>query len=133
MTVASLNARLLARKGDARPAPIDSDEDRVRPPVCRMSVGVTESLLHNASLPHEPGTENPHARVRVSLRLTGERHRRLRLASIHLNASLQQILTHALDQYLAQLTPACPCMGEAGAGSGTDDCLAATSQAGARA
>ncbi|MDZ7711811.1 MAG: hypothetical protein U5L06_01215 [Rhodovibrio sp.] len=106
MTVASLNARLLARKGDARPAPIDTGEGRARPTPPRPVAG---SWQVPAVWPEEPAGD-PRARARVSLRLDEARHRRLRLAAIHLDASLQQILTHALDRYLAQVAPDCPCM-----------------------
>ena len=139
MTVASLNARLLARKGDARPAPLDTGAGRARPASARPAAGtwpsspVSSPVSSPASspvsssvwppvLPGEPGG-GAHARARVSLRLDDARHRRLRLAAIHLDASLQQLLTHALDQYLAQVAPDCPCMGRgctAGAGADCD-------------
>jgi hypothetical protein len=108
MTVASLNARLLARKGDARPAPIDTGEGRAYPMSARSFAG---SWPASAVWPEEPQTGDPRSRARVSLRLDDARHRRLRIAAIHLDASLQQILTQALDQYLAQIAPDCPCMG----------------------
>ena len=64
---------------------------------------------------------DPRSRARVSLRLDDRRHRRLRIAAVHLDASLQQLLTHALDQYLAQVAPDCPCMGHGCvAGEGAD-------------
>ena len=117
MTVASLNARLLARKGDARPAPIDTGEGRARPAMARPSAGTWPAP---AAWPEEPAGD-PRSRARVSLRLDDARHRRLRLAAIHLDASLQQLLTHALDQYLAQVAPDCPCMGRGCvAGEGAD-------------
>ena len=111
MTVVSLNARLLARKGDARPAPIDTGEGRARPASADPAIGrpTAGPWPAPAAWPEEPAGD-PRRRVRVSLRLDDGRHRRLRLAAIHLDASLQQILTHALDQYLAQVAPDCPCM-----------------------
>ena len=126
MTVASLNARLLARKGDARPAPIDTGEDRARPTSPRP---VSGSWQTPAAWPDEPASD-PRSRARVSLRLDDARHRRLRLAAIHLDASLQQILTHALDQYLAQVAPDCPCMGR---GCASGEPCASTPQRGGTA
>ena len=128
MTVASLNARLLARKGDARPAPIDTGEGRARPasahPASAHPVPGRPSAGHwpaPAAWPEEPAG-NPRSRARVSLRLDDGRHRRLRLAAIHLDASLQQILTHALDQYLAEVAPDCPCMGRGCLAPESADC-----------
>lgn len=119
MTVASLNARLLARKGDARPAPIEGSESRARPapagPAPAPGTGPT-------ALPGDPPAGDPRSRARVSLRLDDARHRRLRLAAIHLDASLQQVLTAALDHYLAQVTPDCPCMDSHGAASDGQAC-----------
>jgi hypothetical protein len=122
MTVASLNARLLARKGDARPAPIDTGKDRARAASAHPSKGrPTAGPWPAAAGPETPATD-PRSRARVSLRLDDGRHRRLRLAAIHLDASLQQILTHALDQYLAQVAPDCPCMGHACLAPESADC-----------
>lgn len=119
MTVASLNARLLARKGDARPAPIDTGEGRARPVTSRPAAGTWPAP---AVWPEEPAAGDPRSRARVSLRLDDARHRRLRLAAIHLDASLQQILTHALDQYLAQVALDCPCMGRGCVAREGEDC-----------
>jgi hypothetical protein len=133
MTVASLNARLLARKGDARPAPIDTGEGRARPApsapaspaIQRPSPGPWPAP---AAWPEEPAGD-PRSRARVSLRLDDARHRRLRLAAIHLDASLQQLLTHALDQYLAQVAPDCPCMGRGC--TSAEDCPSTAREGGA--
>ncbi|MBK1670891.1 hypothetical protein CKO28_23040 [Rhodovibrio sodomensis] len=128
MTVASLNARLLARKGDARPAPIDTGEGRARPIPSRPAA---DAWPAPAVWPEEPVAGDPRSRARVSLRLDDARHRRLRLAAIHLDASLQQILTHALDQYLAQVALDCPCMARGRAGS--EACQAAAPSGGGAA
>ncbi len=44
-------------------------------------------------------------RARVSLRLNQERHLRLRLTAAHMQTTLQDILTEALDNYLNQISP----------------------------
>ncbi len=46
------------------------------------------------------GTNHPE-RVKLSLRLDGDRHLRLKLLSAHLRKSSQEILVSALDSYLA--------------------------------
>jgi hypothetical protein len=126
MTVASLNARLLARKGDARPAPIDTGEGRARPSMPRPSAG---NWPAPAAWPEEPAGD-PRSRARVSLRLDDVRHRRLRIAAIHLDASLQQLLTHALDQYLAQVALDCPCMGRGCLALDSADCAGPSANGG---
>jgi hypothetical protein len=45
------------------------------------------------------------ARARLTLRLDETRHLRLKLTSAHLQRSLQEILTEALDRYLDQVSP----------------------------
>jgi hypothetical protein len=86
-----------------------------------------------ATLPEEPAAGDPRSRARVSLRLDDTRHRRLRIASIHLDASLQQILTHALDQFLAQVAVDCPCMSRGGGEPDGRTCRDADDQAGGAA
>jgi hypothetical protein len=57
--------------------------------------------------PKEPPSRRGHGKTaKVSLRLDDERHRKLRLASVHQQLSGQQILLKALDAYLATYAPA---------------------------
>ncbi len=48
----------------------------------------------------------PDPRTRLSLRLDPERHLKLKLSAAHLQQSLQDLLTAALDGYLEQVGPA---------------------------
>jgi hypothetical protein len=64
------------------------------------------------------GTASPtnEDRARVTLRLDEARHFRLKLASAHMQQSLQEILNAALDHYLDQVGPeilrdGCVCIG----------------------
>jgi hypothetical protein len=52
----------------------------------------------------------------VSVRLDRERHLKLKLTAAHLESSLQDVITDALDRYLEQLGPEvlrhdCACLG----------------------
>ena len=56
--------------------------------------------------PKEPPSRRGSGKsAKVSLRLDDERHRKLRLASVHQQLSGQQILLKALDAYLADCAP----------------------------
>ncbi|MFT5540351.1 MAG: hypothetical protein ACI82H_001881 [Alphaproteobacteria bacterium] len=77
--------------------------------------------------PAPPSTDNisPEGRARVTLRLNEARHFRLKLAGAHMQQSLQEILTAALDHYLDQVGPeilreGCVCIG-ADAENGRDN------------
>lgn len=107
MTVASLNASLLTRKGDARPSAATSALSRSGPndnsvPLKTEAAEVARLAGREAAV-EAALRRNREGRVRISLRLEPERHRQLRLASVHLEASLQDILTQALDAYLSGL------------------------------
>lgn len=107
MTVASLNASLLTRKGDARPSGVTSTLSRsgsngkaIAPTTQASEVA---RLAGRQAAVEAALRRDREGRVRISLRLEPERHRQLRLASVHLEASLQDILTQALDAYLSGL------------------------------
>ncbi|WP_327785520.1 hypothetical protein [Sphingomonas changnyeongensis] len=51
----------------------------------------------------EPGRADQGRKAAFTLRLDGDRHLRLRLASAVRNRSAQQIVTEALDQFLAAM------------------------------
>jgi hypothetical protein len=74
------------------PAPSEpAPRRRPTPPVGRASTSASEMP------PSKPGKS-----AKVSLRLDDERHRKLRLVSVHQHLSGQQILLAALDAYLAK-------------------------------
>lgn len=107
MTVASLNASLLTRKGDARPSGATSGLSRsgsngTAIPLKTQAAEVARLAGRQAAVEAKLRRDRE-GRVRISLRLEPERHRQLRLASVHLEASLQDILTQALDAYLSGL------------------------------
>ncbi len=132
---ASLSSALLARKGQARPASrsivyADQDApllaDKALPP---ERPAVPDKIeVQSAPPPIAPARSSARTRVgkraqpgmarnnkaAFTLRLDGERHLKLRLASAHANLSAQQIVCAALDKYLADYAPAlaggdCPC------------------------
>ncbi len=115
---AVLSSALLARKGSALPTGYT--------PIRAQDVGAARSANENAGKPHPlpppalvarggpPPTEN--GRARVSVRLDRERHLKLKLTAAHLQSSLQDIFTDALDRYLEQIGPEvlrsdCACLG----------------------
>lgn len=83
---AKLTSALLARKGSAAPAGYAPAKGRGR---------------KGKSGPRADGAAD--APVKLSLRLDAKRHLRLRLTAEHMEASLQEVLTRALDSYLDQL------------------------------
>lgn len=101
---ATLASGLLARKGEAVPTSLV-----VLPIVPRAPTGEIKPEL---SAPRGGGAA---AAAKLSLRLDGDRHRRLRVASLHLGRSGQQILVEALDAYLERSAEAilggqCACL-----------------------
>lgn len=107
---AKLTAELLARKGAAAPAGFTPVAIAGNPRVPRASALIRREAIAAAGVPRAKdgsdddggdGTE----RARVTLRLDEARHLRLKLAAAHLQKSLQEILTTALDRYLDQVAP----------------------------
>lgn len=94
MKIATLSSNLLARKGAAQPSPAAAQTPNLTP-------------VRGAPQTHERAGG---ARVRISLRLDPARHRRLRLAAVHLDRPLQDLLVAAIDQYLDQLDLSCACV-----------------------
>jgi hypothetical protein len=111
MTVASLTGQLLARKGEARPSIVHGREPRparsAPPPEPARCVPAAAPQPAPAA---DPGPGAPDRRARLTLRLDPNRHRRLRLAAVHTERSLQQLMTAALDAYLAGLDLDCACV-----------------------
>jgi len=99
-SVATLSGSLLVRKGEARPAVLSAV------PAQRFDLATTGGgarprprLARAGGGP--PGGPAPHP-VAMTLRLDGERHRRLRLFAACTERSMQSILVAALDAYIAR-------------------------------
>lgn len=124
--IAALTGSLLARKGDARPAmrrayvPMASlatasealhddlgwhvgqrETPRDGTPVHRQQERIARSFSPSEA-PVEPAVQPARNRAAFTLRLDAERHLRLRLASATANRSAQQLVTEALDDWLAK-------------------------------
>jgi hypothetical protein len=110
MSVASLDQRLMARKGAAAPAGGRRHD---------AGGGPTESLLtaperapaapaKAAGIPATAGT--PGTPAKVTLRLAADRHRRLRVVAACRYTSMQALMTAALDHYLAEADDVCACV-----------------------
>ncbi len=113
-----LTSALIARKGHAVPSGFGLPAPSRKP---GESV-IPDRAPRNGSLGvfrgADPAKESARAaeRARVSLRLDDERHLRLRLTASHMQMTLQDILTQALDTYLDQVSPEvirdnCLCLG----------------------
>lgn len=98
-------AGLLAVKGAA--APSSADRDNLGP--SRVGQAAADAMTRNRRpVPGGPPAGGAAgggqgARVNVSVRLDPDRHRRLRLASIHLGKPAQAIMVRALDAYLERI------------------------------
>jgi hypothetical protein len=105
---AKLTSALIARKGHAVPSGYGSTSTTpaAPAPIARNSRPVAQSPTPVAGLGKgAQKTTEVAGRVRVSLRINDERHLRLRLTASHMQTTLQDILTQALDNYLDQLGP----------------------------
>lgn len=114
---ARLTAALLARKGNALPSGFAA------PPRTAGNAGPRGPRLAPESSGGGRCGDGP--RARITLRLDETRHLRLKLTAAHLNRSLQDITTEALDRYLDQMSPEilandCACLAAARAGRAKD-------------
>lgn len=123
MTMAQLSSGLLARKGSATPsAAVPRPTASASAPAAQAST-TTQQSATPASAPGPSLTRVPTAAkrkrkleldaskvVRLSLRLDARQHRRLRVAAAHMDCSLQSLVAEALDRYIVQLRPQCPCL-----------------------
>ena len=118
MEAAKLAPRLLARKGDARPVDLAAAREnqwQYRPSRAHLiSIDRDKSSVSGAGV---ETTSPAKDRVRLTLRLDQDRHRVLRLLSVHTGRSLQDILTAALDEYVAEFkarssSEACACLSQ---------------------
>ncbi|HEX9835508.1 MAG TPA: hypothetical protein VGB90_01565 [Alphaproteobacteria bacterium] len=118
----SLTEALLARKGTAIPshyvapqvplsavpvayalgAPASAPPRFAVPPT---GVTVAHPLVHRTRPKTGRDGVDFHDRRRITLRLDPGRHVRLKLASAHLDRSIQDILIDALDDHLARVAP----------------------------
>lgn len=96
-TAASLSSALLVAKGQA------SALGFVAPGAGAIANSLTAPSPGKARPGRQAAADRARGpeRVRLSLRLDVERHLRLKLLSAHLRKSSQEILTAALDNYLA--------------------------------
>jgi len=121
MSVASLDQRLMARKGRAAPAGGRRHEPGRDP---------TEPMLTAPGHPTEPPAEPAEpaairhtngaagAPAKLTLRLPPDQHRRLRVAAACWNTTMQALMTAALDRYLADADDVCTRVAAAAAGTG---------------
>lgn len=119
--IASLNASLLARKGDARPAirrayipiaavsriAVAAHDDRHDPAWNDMDLEPSQAvrtqqhrIASSFTAEKKPLSLTSKNKVAFTLRLDTDRHLRLRLASAVNKRSAQQIVTEALDAFL---------------------------------
>ncbi|MDH3232960.1 MAG: hypothetical protein OEQ29_05495 [Alphaproteobacteria bacterium] len=125
---ASLTSSLMARKGTAGPSPLEDEDaekidNRPAPPrlVSTTPVGAKTGATAKPRKSAKAAASDCDKR-RFTLRLSEDQHIRMRLASVHLHMSAQQMVMKALDRYLAETVPHirggdCACMD-----SGKDDC-----------
>jgi hypothetical protein len=106
---AALASGLLARKGEAVPTSL------VVLPIMPRAQPELTAPRDRALGCNPPRGGAVAAAAKLSLRLDGDRHRRLRLAALHLGRSGQQLLIEALDAYLERSAEAirggqCACL-----------------------
>ncbi len=124
---ASLTGQLLARKGTAHPS------SNLDTPWSARYTALGHAAGQAAAPPQPPAkgseapkqhlqrtgggplhiawpTPEPERKVKLTVRLDSARHRRLRLAAVHKDQSLQAMLVAALDQYLEGLDVKCSCI-----------------------
>lgn len=99
MSLATLSGELLARKGDAAPAGGRSHPHESSPATGLRPVAAPKAASNGS-------------RVRLSLRLDSERHRRLRVAAACQNQSMQAVMLAALDRHLADAAGGCSCIAD---------------------
>lgn len=121
---ASLHAGLLARKGEAQPAPVTQigavfpDHAEVpRPPQAEPEPAVQPPPRAERQAAPRVSNLKSHprqARHKTTVRLTDEQRRRVRLASVQLERSQQSLVSEAIDDFLDQLCarelPNCACL-----------------------
>ena len=125
---ASLHAGLLARKGEAIPAPVSpiSTPTQLRPEGSETPAPVVQqtpppvparkscSPPKSSSAIQDLRPGRVQARHKTTLRLNDEQKRRLRLAAVQLNRSQQSLVSEAIDEFLELICdrdlPHCVCL-----------------------
>ena len=119
MKAASLKGALLARKGKAAPTPETPPKLMRQQEPGKSGDSANAEASGNAERPaavRPPAPSSPAAgqaqkasasgeRIRLSVRLEAETHRRLKLLSAYTQDSIQDILAHAIDAYIEQVAP----------------------------
>jgi len=119
---AVLSGAMLARKGAAVPSgytplrlrDVNTARGAARNATANAGDAVQASSCVAAAFGDTSATDGE--RSRVSVRLDRDRHFKLKLTAAHLESSLQDVITDALDRYLEQLGPEvlridCACLG----------------------
>jgi hypothetical protein len=110
MSVASLDQRLMARKGAAAPAG-GRRHDAGNGPAESMLTAPGSPQRSAAAAPAPRSASGETARpVKMTLRLPLDQHRRLRVAAACRGTSMQVLMTAALDLYLADGDDVCACV-----------------------
>jgi len=124
---ASLTGSLMARKGAAGPSrlelkEVEPSENRPAPPrLVSTTPGAAKAAAATKSRKSAKAADPDNDKRRFTLRLNEDQHIRMRLASVHLHMSAQQMVMKALDKYLAEAAPHirggdCACVDGGGAG-----------------
>lgn len=120
---ASLTGSLMARKGAAGPSRLEKNEHAEQHnsrPTPRLVSSTPDAPRKRAAAKPKKASGTASDKRRFTLRLSEDQHIRMRLASVHLHMSAQQMVMKALDQFLAESVPQirggdCACM-ESGSG-----------------
>ena len=109
---ASLTSSLMARKGTAGPSRLEQEEaaqSENRPAPPRLVSSTPANAKNGATAKSRKSPAKSAAadneKRRFTLRLNEDQHIRMRLASVHLHMSAQQMVMKALDKYLAETVP----------------------------
>ncbi len=118
---AVLSGALLARKGAASPTGYTPIRPQDIKPAGNANVKTSKPRPTPVLTSAATGgpSETADARSRVSVRLDRDRHFKLKLTAAHLERSLQDVITEALDRYIEQIGPEvlrsdCACLGVTG-------------------
>lgn len=108
MSVASLDQRLMARKGAATPAGGRRHDAGTGPAEPMLTAPGSAPSKAGRTTRRPPGeTGRP---AKLTLRLAAAQHRRLRVAAACRDTSMQALMTAALDHYLADAEDVCACV-----------------------
>jgi hypothetical protein len=124
---ASLTSSLMARKGTAGPSRLEKEhaEQHNSRPTPRLVSSTPDAPRNSATAKPKKASGTAADKRRFTLRLSEDQHIRMRLASVHLHMSAQQMVMKALDQFLAESVPHirggdCACMESGGCATPPD-------------